>query len=382
MYRCHAFIDPCCYGRLAKGMGLDAPRDRLSVPRFFFKDESSGPEDMGKPASFSHRRPNPAELTQQERGIIAARLQAEAVERQRTLPQVLNIVAQGIECARWDLARQNKQRLQIQDGTKLIEIWTENQGERVLLATHLVRYTPSQGIAESKHVVDLDHGRELLLHTTPVEGGAVVELECSPVSQLSAWRDTLNSFFHIQPATLAKYALGCACLVLIGWGLGAVWRYKDQAQQQTVIERISNELAEEKTARAAMEHQLENEQGTKSAASFLLVSGVAGVRGQQAAQEPVISISSNTRLVTLKLPVSQGRQQPYSVALTPLLEQKEILKENFLKATTKTGSPEISFLVPASLLETGKRYVVRLYQIDKTGKEERVDLFTFYAVKK
>ena len=43
---------------------------------------------------------------------------------------------------------------------------------------------------------------------------------------------------------------------------------------------------------------------------------------------------------------------------------------------------EVTFLVPADLLENGQRYVVTLYGIDKTGKQERVDLFTFYAIKK
>src|SRR5579859_2034282 len=78
--------------------------------------------------------------------MIETRLQVEAVERKRHSPQVLYIVAGGRECARWDLAREDRQRLQIQDGTKLIDIWTESQGERVLLAAHLVRYTQSQGI--------------------------------------------------------------------------------------------------------------------------------------------------------------------------------------------------------------------------------------------
>jgi hypothetical protein len=381
MYRCHAFIDPCCYERLAKGIGLDARGDRLSVPKFFLENESSGPMNTGKSGSFGHRRPNPEELTEQERGIIGARLQADAVRRQRTLPRVLYIVAQGVECARWDLDREDRRRLPIQDGTRLIEIWTESQGERVLLATHLVRYSSSQGIAESRHVVDIDRRRELSFHTIPVKGGAVLELECHPVGHLSAWKDAISSF-HISPATLAKYAIGSACLVLIGWGLSTLSHYKDLAQQRTAIERISKELAVEKTARAALEHPPENGQAAKSVASFLLVSGAASVRGQQAAQEPVISISTNATLVELKLPVPQGRPWPYRAVLTALLEQKEILTQSFLEATKETGNPEVRLLVPASLFDGGKRYLVSLYQVDKTGKQVRVDLFTFHVVKK
>jgi len=381
MQRCHAFIDPGCYGRLAKGMALDAPRDRLSLPKFFLKYEESAPGNTGKSGSFGSRRPNPPELTEQERAMIETRLQVEAVERKRHSPQVLYIVAGGRECARWDLAREDRQRLQIQDGTKLIEIWTESQGERVLLAAHLVRYTQSQGIAESNHVVDLDRGRELLLHTIPAEGGAVVELKCNPVWRLSAWKETLKSL-HMQPAAIAKYALGSACLVFIGWGLGTVWYYNDLAQQRAATERVSKELAAERTSRAALEHRLESGQGIKSAASFLLVSDAASVRGQQAAQKAMISIASDTSLVTFKLPVSQGHRLPYSAVLTPFLQQKEILKESSLEVTTKTHNLQVSFPVPTSLLDSGKRYVITLYQIDKTGKQQRIDLFSFYVVKK
>ena len=380
MYRCHAFIDPCCYGRLAKGMGLDARRDRLSVPKFFLNNEKSGGEDIGKSASFGNRRPNPPKLTEREREAITARLQAEAVERQRTLPQVLYIMSRGEERSRWDLARKGRQRIEIQDGTRLLEIWTENRDERVLLATHLVRYSSSQGIAESEHVVDLDNQRELVLHTIPVNGGAIIELECRAIQGLSGWREIVNVLN--RPGVLARYALASACLLLTGWGLGTVWHHKNLAQQQAAAERVSAELARERAARAALARELENERSEKSLASFLLLSSTAGVRGQQLTQEPVVSISPNASVVNLRLPVSQGGRQSYSAALAPFLAEREVLKESFLEATTKGSGSEVSFVVPASLLENGKRYVVTLYQVDKTGRQERVDLFTFYAVKK
>jgi hypothetical protein len=38
--------------------------------------------------------------------------------------------------------------------------------------------------------------------------------------------------------------------------------------------------------------------------------------------------------------------------------------------------------VSASLLDAGKRYVVTLYQVDYSGKQERIDVFKFYVVKK
>jgi len=362
-------------------MDLDAPRDRLSVPKFFLKNEKPEREDAGKSSSFGNRRPDPPDLTEPERGTVAARLEAETTLRQRALPQVLYIVAHGRECCRWDLVRESRQRFEIQDGTKLIEIWTECQGKRVLLATHLVRYTRSQGIADSKHVVDLDARRELLLHVIPAKDGAAVHLECKPVWHLFAWKAVLN-FSSTPPGTLAKYALASACLVLIGWGLATVWHYKDLTQQRAATERLTGELAQERATRAGLQHQLENGQGANSVVSFMLISGAGSVRGQQPAQEPVVAVSPNTHLIGLKLPVSPGQRLSYSAAVKPFLEEREILKENFLEATTKTGSPEVTFLVPTSLLESGQRYVVTLYRTDNAGRQERVDLFTFYAVKK
>jgi hypothetical protein len=382
MYRCHAFIDPCCYGHLAKGLGLAARRDRLSLPKFFLKNEKPGESgSAGNPGSISHRRPVPSGLTEAERGVIAQRLETEAIKRERAVPQVLSIVVHGRECLRWELAREGKQSLEIRNGTKLIEIWSESEGERVLLATHMVCYTSSQGIAESKHVLDLGARRELLLHTFPVEGGAVVKLECNPVLSWLAWNDLLGSF-DIRPGPLVRYALASVCLILIGLGLGMVWHRNDLAQQRSETERVSRELVQEQAARAALERQLRHEQGTKSVASFMLMSGAAGVRGPGPGQEPVVTIPQNTQLIALKLPVSAGQQPSYSAVLKPLFEEREILRENLLKATTRDGGTEVIFAVPASLLESSKRYVVTLYRINKSSREERVDIFTFYAVKK
>src|SRR5260370_41965528 len=142
------------------------------------------------------------------------------------------------------------------------------------------------------------------------EGGAIVELECNPVGDLPDWSEVLNPFFS-GPGTVAKYALVSACLVLFGWGLGMIWRSKDLAQRQAAVERISRELVQEQAARAGLQHQLENQQGASSVVSFILISGAASVRGQQLAQEPVVTVSPNTHLVGLKLPVSPGQQPSY-----------------------------------------------------------------------
>src|SRR5262249_27680673 len=155
--------EPSCHSRITRKLGLDMPQSRLAIPRFFLTKEPGGKENPRRPAEDA---PN---LSDDERNRIMERMALEAERRQRISAKFLRILVDGLERLRLDVARDATGNFEVQEGAKLIEIWTEDQGEAVLLATHWIEYTQWQGIARKEATVDLDKDKRLLIQV--VRGG-------------------------------------------------------------------------------------------------------------------------------------------------------------------------------------------------------------------
>src|SRR5215469_9858769 len=299
-HRCHVFTEPSCFSRLAKRFGLDAPRARLAVPQFFMKQTIDNQRNSG-PSSET-----PPALTQEERRQIMDRLAVEADRRQQVPLKLLRISADGSECGCLIPGEQSSVHFDIEEGVRLIEIWTEDQGENLPLATHWIEYSQSQGIVPSAATVDLGRGRALALQVIPKaksdeSGRASIFVKWQPVSRLAAWRDFLRNprlWFYALP----KYALAPLLLIAIGGIVGTVKYRNDLLRQQAASDRLRQELEREKVARSSLEHALEIERGT-STESYLLVPDDLQIRGPQGPKEPVISLSSHAPLVILELPI-------------------------------------------------------------------------------
>ena len=379
-YRCHVFIDPTCFGQLTEKLGLDSPRLRLAVPRFFFNGKTNGRDSSG---SSEEEAP---QLTETERRTIIDRVAGSPGLHQRVTPRVVTVMVHGVERARLDVDHESTQSFEIQAGVKLIEFWIQDQGEKLLLATHWVDYTEWQGIARSTATVALGNGRELLLETIPASpadggpAGASILCKCRPASRLASWGESLRSCSWWR-YSMPKYAVALLSLIAVGWILGTLKYRSDLAEQQANIERINKQLAQEKAERAKLQQRFDTQQGAAIIIASRLTPDDLRVRGQIGGKEPVISVPPRAALVVLELPVSGDQITLYRAALRPISEKREILSENALEAEQKNGSSVIMFALPSSLIEDGKHYVIDLYSTSAAGSTERTRTFTFSVLK-
>jgi hypothetical protein len=65
-HRCHLFIDPSCYARVMMRLGLDSPRNRLAMPRFFVNGKSGLNDEPRLSTSLS------SQINEEERQTICS----------------------------------------------------------------------------------------------------------------------------------------------------------------------------------------------------------------------------------------------------------------------------------------------------------------------
>jgi hypothetical protein len=142
----------------------------------------------------------------------------QAERRQKAAPANLMVVIDGKECARLDASGKNSRQIEIREGAELMEIWTADAGEPLLLATHKIVYAGTQGIAPASFTLNFKNSAELVLKIaagsqTP-EGPrfALVTVAFQPgmqkVEGFTRW---------LRP--VPKFALAAA-LFALGWFLG------------------------------------------------------------------------------------------------------------------------------------------------------------------
>ena len=376
--RCHVFIEPLCHSRLTRKLGLESPQNRLAIPQFFLEEKQGG-DNSGTSAEETPK------LTEDERNKIMNRLTIEAGRRQRVSVRFLRIMADGKECLRLDVTKGTTGYFEVQDGAKLIEVWTEDQGEAVLFATHWIEYTPWHGIARKTAIIDLGDRRELSFEVIPVGkrtdelSRAAIVAKCQPVAWLTARLASLNSeslWFNGLP----KYVFVAVLLVAIGWVLGTTKDGHEIQRQRATLERLEKNLTQEKAARASLERTLEAEEGN-STAPYLLVPDDLRIRGAQSTDEPVVVFSSHASQMILDLPLDGSQSGSYRAMLKPLLEDQEILSETFAAQGHASGQDRLRFILPAVFVDDRKHYLITLNWISPSGRMREVRKFSFYVKK-
>lgn len=373
--RCHAFIDPVCYGRLVRGLSIEPPGQKLDLPRFFMENVDSSNQSDLLPQQ-------PPQLSAEERKAIGNDASAQAERRRKAAPTSLIVVIDGKESARLDLARTTGQQLEINEGAELIEIWTEYEGEPLLLATHKIAYSDTlhsgtPGFAPASFSFGFKGGAELMLQIA----GAGQTQEGPPTAVLSlTYRPNARGVQGASPWLRAapRFALASAALIALGWFLGMSSHRLAFTAKTTppafAVKPTPQSLFTITPPEIAQTHE--------APITYRLVSDDLSTRGNGNSEIPSVVVPQHPALVHLELPVSPAdASKTFRCALKLFLKKEETIIENRLRAHRTSGVSVVTFPLPSALLEANSDYTVDLRSRGSRGEWEELNTYTFHTVK-
>jgi hypothetical protein len=153
---CHMFIEPVCRENLSAVLSFSSPEARLALPRFAMKEESRGND------SNDTQGPRASKLSEEEKALIAGRLNASKARRQRIRPGSVSVLVDGLERSQFDLTGSGQVQIDLAEGAKLIEIRGADEEGELLLGAHLVSYA-GEAFNFSKVVQSFKSGRMELM---------------------------------------------------------------------------------------------------------------------------------------------------------------------------------------------------------------------------
>jgi hypothetical protein len=372
VYRAYTFIHPPCLESLARKMRLDPPEVRLAVPRSFRSDEGNNDPPCRRPDEEAKG------LTASERDVIERRLDAEAARRRQTVPQVLQIVVDGIDCVRFCPSQQPSASCNLQEGAKLIEIRAQERGGSILFATHWIDYVGSE-FAFVRAAVDLGKKNKLILRITPNSTSALLFLEYYPAGR--AW---LTDWLIIQSNRLsfrAKYRFAAAILLLTV-SIGVTVTYRTAFLKQRIVdESVQKDLGEKNALLKEGTPKTETGKDDQSIAVYRLRPDSHAVRGAREEALPRLTLPPLASLVSLELPVDERGPDTYRARLRQLAENKTLIAGNDLKAKDRANGSAVTFLVPSLSLAHGQYYVIELDTLSNKHRVSKTETFTFYVEK-
>jgi len=235
--RMHAFLDPCCFERLAANFGFDHPAQRLALPRFFL---TAGAEDE-PPRGGGRNQPPPLNL--EDLVSIGENLAEQKSRRKRAVAARLAAMVDGVKRAEWDLLQVSRVKIEVGPEDRLLEIIAPEQN--LLLASCLLAGDDPE---PARAATTLEGGQSIsftILPARDAEGqttGASVEIvyrETNPWRAVTLFQRRLKlrdsrEFFSL----LLKPALALAIIALCVIGLVKYLQSRNQkVNQPLVVER-------------------------------------------------------------------------------------------------------------------------------------------------
>lgn len=369
--RCHWFMHTPCYGELAKKLGFDTPRNRLSVPQFSLGENNQSDNHW----DITSRKAN--RLREDEMKGLKERSDSAGAQRKQASAQLVKIVTRGAVRARLNPNQNERRQFEIADGTKLLEIQSEVNGSDLTLATHWIDYTECKGIAAGEYAIGLKDKRVLILTVVPAadgadEGGAVVLVQARSSSALAAWFDRIAYSFQAHQRLLG-YAFVAVAFASLGWFASTARNNTKFSQQQFALQQ----KAPEKASVA----QQKSQETTHRIPTYLLASGIPSIRGTGNAKEPVVTFAPDDPLVVLDLPVSESSNNAYRVTLSAFVDDQELLRENSLSPKKTDAGWIVEFAVPSSLVTNDRHYLITLATLNSRGQSTPVSRIVFRVQK-
>jgi hypothetical protein len=364
--RCHAFIDPVCYGRLVRALAIEPPTSKLDLPRFFMENPaSSNPSDQP---------PQAPTLSAEERKTIADFTAEQARRRFKAAPTNLSVIVDGKERAQFDVAGASIRNFAISEGDTVMEIWTQHAGEPLLLAIHKIAYSSDTGIAAQEFSLKFTGGAELQLQISPAANAgegprtAIISLNYRPNASDTAG---VRKWLRVAP----KFALASAALVALAWLVGTAARQHGVTGQPAPADFTQKQQPPSSPTPLVMAT-------SQGQLSYTLVSDDLATRGSGASGVPSVAVPLHPALIQLELPVTSadvGRS--FRATLKPFLKEQEIFAGNQLTAhRTASGATIVSFKVSSGLLKADGDYMVDLRFHAEHGGLTELGSYTFHAV--
>lgn len=353
---CHVFIDPVCSHYIVRALGLQEHSSKLGVPRFYMD------------ADRNRRPPSPrlpdGPLTSRERQVIAETLAAEAERRRNVSPRELRFMVDGADCAHLRLHEKCDLQFRVPCGSRLLEIWTEDNVGSLLLATYLMASDDTMDQVEKSFTMPLGDRNALS-----------ISVVSEPESEMNSWTISVQQKRHGSlkasqawrqfPRGRVRLAFGTIIAVLLVaipflW-FGLMRQLNTERLQKNALKA---ELAQERTARTSPPSGM--------AMAYRLTPDDLITRGSSEKQEQSIVLPRATIIISLELPVRNTRGS-YQATLLSLTSTRTIMTEDMLSPIFLGSDPIVVFSVPSDMLHSSRYYRVEL--MDKASHYVRTFMF-------
>ncbi|HSM84709.1 MAG TPA: hypothetical protein VLT16_01100, partial [Candidatus Limnocylindrales bacterium] len=174
---------------------------------------------------------------------------------------------------------------------------------------------------------------------------------------------------------LPRLAIPGLALLLLGWFVGRITITRTPAprpiaapQPAPVPTPIQQSTA---SVRAGREQPL----------VFNLISDDLVTRGA-GGSDVVVAVPSQPAVITLNLPINpESRHRSFRAALSEFPRERELLRENGLRAKSSPAGTVVTFLVPSQFLKTNQNYTVKV-TVATSGGSQELNSYSFRTIKK
>ncbi|HYX53507.1 MAG TPA: hypothetical protein VE783_08645 [Candidatus Limnocylindrales bacterium] len=365
--RCHAFIDPTCFGRLAEALALDAPLRKLALPRFNMPQET----DMSGP-------PSPSPLSEVERDQINHQLKQESSRRRNSAPNALRVRLDGVDVKTIGVQTRAEIALPLGEGAELIEVVTSDPEGQLLLGVYPVAYDEQGAFLPTELALNTARGI-LKLQVTPDATTATATLSLSFAPQSGILAGVFSNREHPR-AFLPKFVLPTLALAL-GFFIGrypAVREHRSTAAEPSVSR---SQASQPVTAAAAPQKAPASVSLLPDAPAYSvrLVPDELATRSAGSGATRRVLLPEQQSVIHFQLPIAlAGKQGRFAVSLKTFLGQEQLLEVSSLRPSGSADHPVLQVPVPSELLHGGEDYSLVLRT--RTGSQwEDLSSYTFHV---
>jgi len=173
--RIHSIIEPVCYARIIKALGLQAPEQRLALPKF------CAGEQEGDGRGGRANREQPPELSDEQISGALKELADRADRRKKTKAKMLLVVVDGIERARMAPTSGARAVLEVDESAEMIEVRARDEEGEARVGLHLLDYHDDETGEPRSYRVEMEGGQRLSLEMR-VKRSGIGEVEGALIS--------------------------------------------------------------------------------------------------------------------------------------------------------------------------------------------------------